>query len=86
MFKKNKTNLCGVCGGTLETKKVSYEQYWKDKLVLFEKVPARVCLSCGETWFGIQVMKEIDQALAQKIQPTKEIKVPVWSFPTLCPA
>lgn len=77
---KNKSSKCAVCGGKLITKRVSYDQHWGEQLVLFEDVPASVCLDCGEIWLSAKTIKTMDNILSKKTKPTKKIQVPVWSL------
>lgn len=84
IMKKN--HLCAVCGGRLILKKVRYDQHWGEEIVVFDDVPARVCLSCGEIWLGSHVVGAMDRILKQQKKPTKKITVPVWSLAELTAA
>lgn len=72
--------LCAICGGRKETKQVTLEHHWGEKLVIFEGVPAQVCRDCGEIWLSPEVAKEMDKKLVESRQPDKFVTVPVWSL------
>ncbi len=75
-----KSCKCACCGGRLIEKLVRHDQHWGEQIVVFEDVPARVCLSCGETWLSAKVVQKMDKILSQQRKPTKKMTVPVWSF------
>lgn len=78
MMKKN--NICASCGGKLIQKKIKYDQHWGDDIVIFEDVPARVCLACGEIWLNSKVIRAMERILKQGKKPNKKMSVPVWSL------
>lgn len=80
---RKKAEQCAVCGGKLVSRKVRHDQHWGDKIVVFEDVPARVCLSCGETWLSSKVVRTIDKLLTKQNKPRKRMLVPVWSLSNL---
>lgn len=47
---------------------------------MFEAVPARVCVSCGEVWFHSKVIKAMEKILKRQRKPKKKIMIPVWSL------
>ena len=77
---RKKSDKCAVCGGRLANKTIKYDQHWGDQIVVFEDVPARICISCGESWLSARVVKAMDKILTQQKKPKKRIAVPVWSL------
>lgn len=77
---KKKTAQCAVCGGRLVERSVKYDQHWGEQIVVFEDVPARVCLSCGETWLSAKVINMMEKILTKQRKPQRKITVPVWSL------
>ncbi len=79
----NKKKLCANCGGLLVNKRVTHEQMWGERLVVFEDVPARECPQCGEVWLSGKVMESMDKVLEKGERPVHRLSVPVWSFARL---
>lgn len=46
--KKSKRIPNSFCSGELEDTVVQHPYRWKDKIYVFENVPAQVCRQCGE--------------------------------------
>jgi YgiT-type zinc finger domain-containing protein len=71
---------CYLCGGGIEQRLVTAENWWGDDLALVENVPAQVCKNCGERYFDAATCTQLD-ALRQK-PPTAQrtVKVPVYAF------
>lgn len=80
MSRKKRGNRCANCGGLLMQKEVRFDQHWGERIVVFENVPARVCMECGESWFDAKTLKKMDVILAKNPKPLKRLSVPVWSF------
>ena len=77
----NQSAACAQCGGSLEHKTITHQQFWGDELYEFENVPALVCRQCGEVWLGAEVGQLIDKVLRQHPTPTKYNEVSVFSLP-----
>lgn len=54
---------CQACGGPLHLEKVNLEDYQGGKLYMMEKVPAYVCLDCGEVWVPDPIMQEFEKMI-----------------------
>ncbi len=80
---KRRSSKCAVCGGKLTRKIIKYDQHWGDKIVIFEDVPARTCLACGEIWLGSKVVEAMDMILKQQKKPKRIMSIPVWSLSSL---
>jgi len=74
-------DLCDLCGGELERKKVNLELHIRKELLICEDLPAEVCNQCGEKYFSAEVSEKIDQFLKKyrKEKPGRYIPVPVYS-------
>lgn len=71
-------DLCDFCGGSLQPKILLYYDYpWGDKAYRFENVPAHVCASCGEIYFGAAVSQAMNKAVASGSVPKRYDQVPV---------
>ena len=77
---------CSFCDGELEERKVQYEYRWEGKLFVFEDVPARVCRQCGEKYFDAKVVKAMESAVLNQVEPKRILQVPVFSYPELVAA
>ena len=77
---KKKNGKCAVCGGLLVNRVIKYDQHWGEQIVVFEDVPARVCLACGETWLSGKVIQAMERILAGQRKPKRRIAIPVWSL------
>ena len=71
---------CSFCSGELEERLVQHEYHWKGKLFVFEDVPARVCRQCGEKYFDAKVVKSMERAVLDQLEPKRIIQVPVFSY------
>ena len=80
MKRQNKNGKCAVCGGRLLSKLVKHDQHWGEQLVVFEDVPANVCLSCGEVWLDAKIVRAMNNLLVIHAKPTRTIDVPVWNL------
>ena len=76
---KHKYSDCSFCGGEIKATKVKADIRWKDKLYVFENVPAGVCQQCGEQYFTAQVAKKLESSI-ERNSFRKFLEVPVSSF------
>jgi YgiT-type zinc finger domain-containing protein len=77
---------CSFCDGELEERNVQYEYRWEGKLFVFEDVPARVCRQCGEKYFDATVVKAMERAVLNQVEPKRILQVPVFSYPDVVAA
>ena len=61
---KDKSNVCGVCGGETKLETVNLEEFDAGKLYLMENMPALVCRNCGEIWVPQPVIDEFEKMIA----------------------
>ena len=64
----NRKNLdepltCESCGGTLEKTKVNLEEFEGGKHYHMEKIPAYICMLCGETWIPEETVLEFEKMI-----------------------
>ena len=71
---------CYFCGGKTVRRLVTAENWWGDKLVLVEDVPAHVCEDCLESYFEAEVCLELDQLRRTPPPEHRTIEVPVYPF------
>ena len=68
---------CYFCRkGILEDKKVTVDFRWGDKLIIIERVPAKVCSECGERYYSAEVSKEMEK-IAIEGKEEEIIEVPL---------
>ena len=71
--------LCAKCGGKLIDKVMTIDQHWGDELIIFEDVPAEVCIDCGEVWLSAETSEKMERVIKEK-KPAKTKEIPVWSL------
>ncbi len=74
---------CHVCGGKINQKIVSTENWWGDVFTIVEGVPAFVCDNCGEQYFDAETSLMLDKMRQKKVEihPKRVINVPVYEYP-----
>ncbi len=82
---KHRYSDCSYCGGAVKSSKVKVDLWWKEKLYIFEDVPAGICQQCGEKYFTANVAKRMDASI-QRNRWKKLIEVPVTSYTQLAPS
>ncbi len=65
---------------TFVLEKVTYTIDVDGKLLVIERVPARVCLETGEQLFSAETVERIQQLILNKQKPTRVMEVPVFEF------
>lgn len=82
------TENCPFCGNT-EFKHIVTDYIYQrgNQLMVVEGVPATVCSYCGEKYYDIQTLKQIEQRFLNIFQkgeaPTKQVSVPLESWDSL---
>ena len=74
---------CSFCSGELEEQVVQHEYRWEGKLFVFEDVPAHVCRQCGEKYFEANVVKAMERAVLEQLEPKRILHVPLFSYSDL---
>jgi YgiT-type zinc finger domain-containing protein len=65
---------------TYEERKISHPLKLKDRVVIFENVPASVCSQCGETLFQARTVERMEQLGRGKRAPNRVERVPVYDL------
>lgn len=76
----NEYTDCSFCGGEVKGERVELDYRYKEKLYIFQNVPAGVCQQCGEKYLNAKVAKEIEHRIQTKEKWEKTISVPVDVF------
>lgn len=71
---------CPVCGGKLESRKITYPQEYTGKIVVLENVPAEVCQQCGEILIAPDVLKKVQEIVWSKAKARRSMRVPVFDL------
>lgn len=76
--------VCTQCGGTGVHPTLARSAFWhQDRLVVIEDIPALVCGSCHEQFFGDDVAMVLDLMRGGGFpaeEASRELHVPVFSF------
>ena len=72
-------NKCSVCHSKTISKDITYTQWYKDKLIAVENVPAEVCSTCGEEYFSPDVADNVQKAI-ESHSISRTLKVPVYQL------
>lgn len=77
--------ICNVCGDSdFVVKKVEYVYRHNGRYMVFQDVPAEVCLRCGTRYFAADVILAIEKRFFEiydeKQEPKRTISVPIEVF------
>lgn len=72
-------DFCEYCNATLpdEEKFVTVYRHWRGRHFIFERVPARVCLRCGERYFSAQSVSQMEREMRRPESQSNLVPVPV---------
>ena len=73
-------HMCGVDEDAIEAKEITYHTMFRGKLIVVEKVPARVCGQCGETYFPAATSERLEKIVWQQDEPFRLMEVPVFDY------
>jgi YgiT-type zinc finger domain-containing protein len=65
---------------TLVETKVTYTLTLRDKFLLIENVPARVCEETGEQFFAPETVEHIHALVKGRKEPNRVIETPVYEY------
>ena len=69
---------CHFCGGEVKEKRITVDYRWGEKLVaIIENVPAGMCQVCGEQYFKVEVVKEMEKLATSEKKPQRVLQVPL---------
>ncbi len=77
--------VCSFCGNkNFKQTHVQYIYKHDDHFLLFNNVPAEVCEFCGEEYYDVQVIKNIEHdaeaIISEKRKVSKSIDVPILEY------
>ncbi len=71
---------CPVCGGTEDSRRVTFTAVLRGKLLSIEQVSALVCRQCGEETYCAETVKRIEALLESQPTPSRVAEVPVYTL------
>ena len=71
---------CDICSGPMVEKEVTYWIEMDDRLFVVEKVPAKVCVQCGERLYSAETVERLQKTVWGHKEPTRVIETPVFDF------
>lgn len=76
---KEPRDYCEYCRASINggERLVTVHRHRGGKHFIFESVPARVCLHCGERYFSAPVVREMDRLIAARKRWRSTVSVPV---------
>jgi len=79
MTSPSNTQLCVLCGGTLEATTITHEVKRGTDIYLFQNVPAKICGECRDIWIDDEVLEQIDRLIETGV-PVRKVETPVYDF------
>jgi YgiT-type zinc finger domain-containing protein len=79
MTSPSNTQLCVLCGGTLEATTITHEVKRGTHIYLFQNVPAKICSECRDIWIDDEVLEQIDRLIETGV-PVRKVETPVYDF------
>jgi YgiT-type zinc finger domain-containing protein len=80
MSNKNEKENCEMCGGAMQTKRITRTYGKGANLLLIENVPVIVCSKCGETFLTAETLHEIARIKLHRKSFAKPREVAVAEF------
>lgn len=72
---------CPVCGATEEREELVNEIFQiQGSPILVERIPARVCVRCGEAIFDRETTEAVRRMVHGEAKPVKQIMMDVFAF------
>ena len=73
------SDFCEYCNASLQAveRMVTVYRHRQGRHFIFEQVRARVCSRCGERYFSVDVVREMDQTIRKRKQRFPTAAVPV---------
>ena len=75
--------ICPECQGPLEQQNIIHDLRSSGVLYSFREVPAKVCLNCGAVYLDAPVIKKIESAICDSLEPEEYQPVPTFSLDRL---
>ena len=70
---------CEYCNGRIIERRVELYRHKKRKRILFENVPAGVCISCGARYYSANVLKMLDR-MSRNSSDKPTLAIPLVHF------
>ena len=77
---------CTTCGAATEPDRGRLTLWYGDDLVVVEGVPARVCTTCSETFYGDDVVARVERLVAggaERPSPVRTVEAEVYAWEDL---
>ncbi len=71
---------CDICSGPMVEEEVTYRIELDDKLVVVERVPAKVCVQCGERLYSAETVERLQRTVWEQKAPSRVLETPVFDF------
>ena len=73
-------NICQVCGGKFENRRVLARFHYLGETIYIENVPAWVCTRCSEQYYDAPVYKQMERIARQRERIERMISFPLAEF------
>lgn len=71
---------CNVCRGRVDQQLTTYTQWFEDRPIVIENVPAWVCAQCGETYYDPDVVEQVQTIIWSHQPPVRVVETPVYDL------
>ena len=71
---------CDICSGPIVEQEVTYTLETGGKFIVVERVPAKVCLQCGEKLYSAETVERLQVTVWGEKQPSRVLETPVFDF------
>jgi YgiT-type zinc finger domain-containing protein len=71
---------CNVCHGKVEKKLTTFTQWYRERFVIVENVPAWVCERCGETYYDPDIAEQVQSLVWSEAKPVRTVETPVYDL------
>ena len=75
-----KRDACEFCDGKMEERVIQARFHFKGQTIYVERVPAWVCIKCGEQYFDAPVYKRLEQIAEHRQRISKTICFPLAEY------
>jgi len=75
-----KRDACEFCDGKMEERVIQARFHFKGQTIYVERVPAWVCIKCGEQYFDATVYKRLEEIAEHRNRISKTICFPLAEY------
>ena len=75
-----KRDACEFCDGKMEERVIQARFHFKGQTIYVERVPAWVCIKCGEQYFDAPVYKRLEEIAEHRQRISKTICFPLAEY------